>query len=99
VKYPAKFAQRSSADRLASLEQVFHRVRRFHTLASFYAPEAPKEEKPPARRCPDCGEQLTAPRGFETIAELSRRGLEDIEAAALRLARERGLEGGDRAPP
>jgi hypothetical protein len=99
VKYPAKFAERSSPERLASLEYVFHRVRRFHALASFYNPDAPREEKPPARVCPECGSNLSCPRGFETLAELTRRGLEDIESAAVRIARERGLSGDPSPPP
>jgi len=97
VKYPAKFAQRSSPQRLADLEKVFHRVRRFHTLASFYAPEAPAVEKPPLRRCPRCDEILSEPRGWQSIAELTRRGLEDLEAVRGELARSRGL--GDLPPP
>jgi hypothetical protein len=99
VKYPAKFAERSSPERLASLEKVFHRVRRFHTLAAFYNPECPLEEKPPAKRCPLCDECLSQPRGFQTIAELARRGLEDLEAVAVRINRDRALEGATRAPP
>jgi hypothetical protein len=97
VKYPAKFAERSSPERLADLEWVFHRVRRFHTLAAFYAPEAPKAEKPAPRNCPECGERLSEPRGWQTIAELVRRGLRDIDQVRQDLARERGM--GDLPPP
>ena len=97
IKYPAKFAERSSPARLADLESVFHRVRRFHTLAAFYAPEAPPSEKPPLRKCPCCGDQLSDPRGWQTIAELARRGLQDLTGVIQQMARERGM--GDLAPP
>jgi hypothetical protein len=100
VKYPAKFAQRSSPERLAELERVFHRVRRFHTLAAFYNPEAPAQEKPPIKRCPICDELLSEPRGFQTVEYLSRiRGLKDIDAVRAQVARDRALAGTDLPPP
>lgn len=101
VKYPAKFAERSSPERLADLEKVFHRVRRFHTLARFYAPQAPEAEKPPLKSCPVCDAPLTEARGWFAISDLRRRGLQDLEWAAAQRAR---VESGlgtcpDRAPP
>jgi hypothetical protein len=99
VKYPAKFAERSTATRLAALEAVFHRVRRFHTLAAFYAPEAPESEKPPTRRCPICSEQLSEPKGWETIAALTLRGLPDLRLAEQDAARSKGLLGSVALPP
>jgi hypothetical protein len=98
VKYPAKFATRSTPARLADLEAVFHRVRRFHTLAAFYAPEVPPKEDPPQKKCPICDARLTEPRGWNTIAELSGRGLRDIDAVRAEIERARGL-GTDRSPP
>jgi hypothetical protein len=77
VKYPAKFAERSSPQRLAELECIFHRVRRFHTLASFYNPDVPKSEPEP-KRCPLCGGRLTDWYIFEGLLELRSRGLRDI---------------------
>jgi len=97
VKYPAKFAERSTPARLADLELVFHRVRRFHTLAAFYNPETPKEEKPPRRKCPVCGEPLSEPSGWKTISELESQGLRDVEEVRSEVARLRGL--GGLAPP
>lgn len=97
IKYPAKFAQRSSPRRLAYLEIVFHRLRRFHTLASFYNPEAPKPEKPPAKRCPVCGDQLSEIWLWKTIWELRAKGLRELDEVAQDVARARGL--GDRSPP
>lgn len=78
IKYPAKFAERSTPKRLAELERIFHKVRRFHTLAAFYAPEAPESEKPPVRRCPLCSEPMSEPVRWETLVELERRGLRDL---------------------
>jgi hypothetical protein len=98
VKYTQKFATRSNPERLADLEVVFHRVRRFHALASFYNPkDLPPKEVPPVKRCPICDEQLSVPRGWNLIAELSRRGLRDVEQIRAEINRERGL--GDESPP
>lgn len=99
VKYPAKFAQRSTPERLADLEKVFHRVRRFHTLARFYAPEAPEPEAPPIKRCPVCDSPMSEPRGWFLISDLKKRGLQDLEAAGVQATRARGLGVGDRSPP
>lgn len=97
VKYPAKFAERASPERLADLEKVFHRVRRFHTLSAFYSPEAPEDEKPPLKKCPLCDSPLGEPRGWHSIADLKRRGFQDLDEVAQQIARARGL--GDRSPP
>jgi hypothetical protein len=91
VKYPAKFAERSSPERLADLEIVFHRVRRFHTLAAFYAPEAPEPEAPPSWDCPVCHSPLSEPRGFEGVQELRARGLRDLAQVRAEQARNWGL--------
>jgi hypothetical protein len=98
IKYPAKFAVRSTPDRLAELEAVFHRVRRFHTLAAFYAPECPEPEKPGAKKCPLCGDLLTEPKGWEPVYVLKARGLRSIEEIEKERARE-GIAGPPRAPP
>jgi hypothetical protein len=97
IKYPAKFATRSSPKRLAELETVFHRVRRFHTLAAFYAPEAPEKEKPQVKRCPICDDFLTEPRGWVELRTLAARGLREIEGVRAELKKSEAL--GDRSPP
>ena len=97
IKYPAKFAVLSSPRRLAELETVFHRVRRFHTLAAFYNPEAPKPEPPPVKKCPICSEPLSEPRGWNTIRELQGRGLRDVDEVRAEIERAHGM--GDRSPP
>jgi hypothetical protein len=84
VKYPAKFAERSAPQRLADLEKVFHGVRRFHTLARFYRPEAPENPEPPPHVCPvpGCGARMSDWQVFRTIAALEKAGLRDIRQAA-----------------
>jgi len=82
-KYPAKFAERSSPQRLAELEIIFHRVRRFHTLARFYNPDAPEETKEP-RECPMCLREgfhvkLSTWVTLEGVLELKARGLRDLD--------------------
>ena len=80
VKYPAKFAERSSPRRLAELEIIFHRVRRFHTLTAFYNPDVPKLEKQ-FKRCPRCGGRMLEWFRFEGLSELRARGLRDVREA------------------
>jgi hypothetical protein len=93
IKYPAKFAELSTPERLAQLEIIFHRVRRFHTLAAFYSPEAPPEPDPPVKRCPLCDETLSEVKTWQTLEDLERRGLKDLQAVRLEMAREHGLTG------
>ena len=85
VKYPAKFAERSSPQRLAELEIIFHKVRRFHTLARFYNPDVPEVE-PEHRECPLCKldgfhSKLSAWVTLEGVLEMQRQGLRDLNEA------------------
>ena len=91
IKYPAKFATQSSGERLAELEIAFHGVRRFHTLAAFYNPEAPPSEKPPAKRCPICDEPLSEPKGWFLIVDLDRKGLREVDQVRAEIIRDRAL--------
>jgi hypothetical protein len=91
VKYPAKFAERSSPERLADLEIIFHRVRRFHCLAAFYAIESPEEDIVTTRKCPECGERLSQPSRWQTIEALLQKGLRDFEIVGIELAKARAL--------
>lgn len=97
VKYPAKFAERSTPVRLAELEVIFHRVRRFHTIAAFYNPDFPDPEKPDGRKCPTCGEKLSEPKNWRPLWDLAGAGLVDALALTRELARARALAGPD--PP
>jgi hypothetical protein len=91
IKYPAKFAERSTPERLAELEVIFHRVRRFHTLAAFYNPDVPKEEKPGAPHCPACGELLSMPKYWGLLEDLDRRGIRDLATVEQEITRAKGL--------
>jgi hypothetical protein len=98
VKYPAKFAERAGAKRLVELEIIFHRVRRFHTLAAFYAPEVPEVEREP-RRCPICKQPLSDWFKFEGVLEMRARGLRDVHTVALEVNRQEALSTGESPPP
>jgi hypothetical protein len=97
VKYPAKFAEKSTPDRLAELEVIFHRVRRFHTIAAFYNPDVPDPEKPDGRKCPTCGEKLSEPKHWRPLSQLSDQGLSDVLELTRELARARAFAAPD--PP
>lgn len=98
VKYPAKFAQRSSPQRLAELETIFHRVRRFHTLARFYNPDVPEQEPEP-RACPVCKRNgkfaaLSDWVTLEGVLELQHQGLRELGEAT----RQAGFERANASP-
>ncbi len=100
IKYPAKYILQSTPERLADLEIIFHRVRRFHTLAAFYSPEVPEDPNAAdagSRHCPICDSLLSERGPWEMLYTMDQRGLEDITAVEKRIARERGLTG--LAPP
>jgi hypothetical protein len=99
VKYPAKLIHSSGPERLADLEIVFHRVRRFHALAAFYNPKSDAENVEPnqdcssCRRCPECNEQLSEVTRWVPIAQLEARGLRDVRQAKAEFARARIFSG------
>ncbi len=99
VKYPAKLIRSSDPKRLADLEAVFHRVRRFHTLAAFYnAKVDPETESPPevstvGRKCPLCAEALSEITRWVPMAQLESRGLPDIAQVRSEQARVRIFSG------
>ena len=101
IKYPAKFAEKSSPERLADLEIIFHRVRRFHTMREFYSPDIPPPPPPEPRKCPKCGSELSEPRGWETLEVLEQeknelgKPLEDVCEVQQEMNRSRCF----RAPP
>jgi hypothetical protein len=80
LKYPNKFAGRGDPFRLAELELAFDRVRRIHTLASFY--NALRKDSSPAADCgcPTCGAVLVRVGSLALVLDLvaqecgSRRG-------------------------
>jgi hypothetical protein len=85
IKYPAASWKYFSAspERLASLEQAFYTVKRFHVVGAFYNPPSEVKVPPtilsPYDKCPTCGarlEELHAPRWY-SLHELVRMGSRD----------------------
>jgi hypothetical protein len=97
VKYPVKLIRSSNPERLADLEVVFHRVRRFHALAAFYNPKPDPEiethEGASGRKCPECNEPLSEVARWVPIAQLDARGLKDVRQAKAEGARARIFSG------
>ena len=97
VKYPAKLISSSSPERLADLEAVFHRVRRFHTLAAFYNPKLDPTETKTAvqedslRRCPLCSELLSEITKWVPLVQLEK--LSDLREVPRGQSRARILSG------
>jgi hypothetical protein len=97
VKYPAKLISSSSPERLADLEAVFHRVRRFHTLAAFYNPKLELTDTKPApqegslRHCPVCSELLSEIKAWVPLVQLEK--LSDLREVRLEQGRARIFSG------
>lgn len=98
IKYPAKFAELAGPDRLAELESIFHRVRRFHCYGAFYNPDVEKPEVP-GRSCPSCGGTLHDRGAWITLDQLRRRGLKDMEVFQLELNRYKAMKPQEHPPP
>lgn len=88
LKYPAKFADKSTPEWSAALEAFFHGVRRVHSVGAFYNPEH-EDSKPGGLECPDCGALCVKDSPLLIMEEIERQGLEDIEIVRLRVNRER----------
>lgn len=90
LKYPAKFLNGSSPERLAELEATFHHTRRFATGGAFYGVEVMREpgEDSPIGSCPICGGQL-----YEIVEpwiprfELESEGRGELEAVCRDVGR------------
>jgi len=57
MKYPSKFLEKSSPERLAELERTFHKTRRISTGGAFYnvkAEREPGEDRGMLGECPHC---------------------------------------------
>jgi hypothetical protein len=93
VKYPAKYIERSEPARLALLESVFHRVRRFHSIGRFYgAKKQDVEDQLDFCSCPICQAPLSDIVEWVPLAKLSH--LPDLEAFILNES-----SSNERAPP
>jgi hypothetical protein len=102
LKYPAKFLDKSTPERLAALEKTFHRTRRVSTGGAFYRIELVREPGDDTQLehqfCPFCKVRLVVVH--EQWQPLS--GLEKEGRINLRVARrEFGLKNalGDEPPP
>ena len=96
LKYPAKFLSASTPQRLADLEAVFHRTRRFSTGGAFYGLKSQREpgEDSPIGSCPLCGARLS-----ETVEPwvsrfvLEAEGRRNVEEARREMARAKTFSG------
>jgi hypothetical protein len=102
LKYPAKFLEKSSSQRLAALEKTFHKTRRVSTGGAFYRIKELREPGDDREFdhafCPFCKVRLM--RMFEPwqpISVLEREGRINLRSAE----REAGLRNalGDESPP
>jgi hypothetical protein len=88
LKYPSKFLDLSTPERLAQLEQAFHGSRRVSTGGRFYRAKEVREsgDDPLDGGCPHCGAYLCEPcgmHGWSAVGNLLREGREDIEKVRL----------------
>ncbi len=96
MKYPAKYAdeEKTSPERAAALEMIFHRVRRIHALASFYNMKKPDDPSGDVfNTCPLCSEQLSKPDFRFLLADLKAVGSRDVTALQREILRARVLQG------
>jgi hypothetical protein len=101
LKYPGKYVQRSTPERLAELESAFHGVRRVHTMGAFYnvKVQLEAEEEGDLGVCPECGAALIRDRaGWWPVIDLERDGYVDLEEARRRRGRDRIFRGPPRWP-
>jgi hypothetical protein len=102
LKYPAKFLDKSTSERLAALEMTFHKTRRVSTGGAFYRV---KESREPGddrewdhASCPFCKIRLVVVREqWQPISALEDEGRMSLRAAEREAALLRAL--GDESPP
>lgn len=99
LKYPAKYAseEKTTADRAAHLEIIFHRVRRIHALAAFYNMPKPKDDLQKDglfNKCPLCGEPLSSPDFRFLLCDLRACGSRDVTELQREIGKARVLAGG-----
>jgi hypothetical protein len=96
LKYPAKFLSASTPERLAQLEAVFHKTRRFSTGGAFYRVKVEREpgEDSPIGCCPICGARLCeVVEPWVPIFDLETEGRADVEQVRREMNRARALSG------
>ncbi len=102
LKYPAKFLDKSTPQRLAELERTFHKTRRVSTGGAFYRVKELREpggdQELEHAFCPFCKVRLAVVREqWQPLSILEEEGRINLRAAE----REAGLLGalGDESPP
>lgn len=98
IKYPAKFAELARPERLAELEVIFHRVRRFHCFAAFYNPKVPKTEVE-HRSCPICKAKFHDRGPWRLLRSRPLAGLQDLDQVRIAVNRAHALEPPAHPPP
>lgn len=96
LKYPAKFLNASTPERLAELEVTFHRTRRFSTGGAFYNISSLREpgEDSPIGECPLCGARLCEVlEPWVSCFVLEAEGRRDVGQARRDVGRARVLSG------
>lgn len=99
LKYPAKYAseEKTTPERSAHLEIIFHRVRRIHALARFYNMPKPKDDLEKDglfNKCPLCGERLSEPDFRYLLSDLARVGSRNVTELQREMGRAKILAGG-----
>jgi hypothetical protein len=100
LKYPAKFLGASTPERLAELEKVFHRTRRFSAGGAFYNVTLEREpgESSPIGECPLCGARLCEiVENWVSRFTLEVEGRRSVEEVRRELGRAKILSGA--SPP
>lgn len=102
LKYPAKFLDKSSPERLAELEKAFHRTRRVSTGGAFYRIELVREPGDDTQLeqqfCPFCKVRLVVVHEqWQPLSELEREGRINLRGVRRELGLQAAL--GQESPP
>jgi hypothetical protein len=102
LKYPAKFLEKSTPERLAALEMTFHKTRRVSTGGAFYRVkelrEPGDERESDHAFCPFCKIRLVVVHEqWQPLTALEEEGRMSLRAAEREAALLRAL--GDESPP
>jgi len=102
LKYPAKFLNKSTPERLAALEKTFHRTRRVSTGGAFYRIKSVREPGDDTQLehqfCPFCKVRLVAVHEqWQPLSGLEKEGRINLRVAQRELGLKNAL--GDESPP
>jgi hypothetical protein len=96
LKYPAKFLDASTPERLAELEATFHRTRRFSAGGAFYNVKVEREpgQDSPVGDCPLCGARLVEiAEPWQAVFMLERECRRNVEEVRREFAKAKILAG------